>query len=454
MSALTRRIAQGFGANAISQIIAFGQLLVVPIYWRIFGQELYGEWLIISAIPAQLMISDLGFGEAAGNEMTMRASRGDTEGANSAFQSAWAAVSVITLALLLPAVAISWLTPWTDWLNLSQVDASRAPWIGTLMVIQVAVSIQVRTLFGIYRCDGRYARGVMTSNMMRLAGIGGALLALLVWQTVFAVAAAMAVTATVSMALIAWDARRGTPWIGIGLKHATWSEAKRLLSPGLAFLAFAFGTSLSLQWMLTIIGIVLGPASVSVFDTLRKISRLLVQASATMTYPFTVEFSTALGKGDMSLASRLHRQLVRINLWICLLGTAALAALGPIAYRVLSNGDPGFTWSVFGLLLGGAFVLAMWQSSGSVPFAVNRHQKITAATIVVYGIAIMAAIPAMRAFGLEGAAAVQLIAELILLIVVVGVALRMTEDTWQGAAKALTSNPMPELRRAFSRLRP
>lgn len=83
-----RCIRNGFGANLYSQIVTvIVQLVGVPILLYSWGAQLYGEWLILSAIPAYLSMSDLGFSQSAGNDMTARVARNDRDGALSVFQS-------------------------------------------------------------------------------------------------------------------------------------------------------------------------------------------------------------------------------------------------------------------------------------------------------------------------------------------------------------------------------
>ena len=70
---LKNRIIKGISANLVSQVInAAIQLVSLPIFLKYWGADLYGEWLILSSIPIYLSMSDIGFGVAAANEMTMK----------------------------------------------------------------------------------------------------------------------------------------------------------------------------------------------------------------------------------------------------------------------------------------------------------------------------------------------------------------------------------------------
>ena len=74
------RIGRALGAGAFGQAVTvLVQLASIPLFLRYWGIERYGEWLILSAIPSYLALSDLGFGSAAANEMTMAAGAGNRD---------------------------------------------------------------------------------------------------------------------------------------------------------------------------------------------------------------------------------------------------------------------------------------------------------------------------------------------------------------------------------------
>ena len=76
-SEVRARVIRNLGANGVSQIVnIIVQLCSVPLFLRFWGVTLYGEWLTLSAIPAYLAMSDLGFASVAANDMTMRVARG------------------------------------------------------------------------------------------------------------------------------------------------------------------------------------------------------------------------------------------------------------------------------------------------------------------------------------------------------------------------------------------
>jgi predicted CoA-binding protein len=84
---LKAKLLRNLGANAYGQAITILiQLVSVPLYLHYWAKQLYGEWLILSAIPAYLALSDIGFASVTANDMTMRVANGDRHGTLEVFQ--------------------------------------------------------------------------------------------------------------------------------------------------------------------------------------------------------------------------------------------------------------------------------------------------------------------------------------------------------------------------------
>src|ERR1700732_356223 len=105
-STLRGRLMRGLSATALSPVVtAVVQLVSVPVLLHAWGAAKYGDWLLLSAIPSYLTLSDLGFGDASGSDMSMRVAANDREGALQTFQSSWVLVTSVSFAILLMAFA-------------------------------------------------------------------------------------------------------------------------------------------------------------------------------------------------------------------------------------------------------------------------------------------------------------------------------------------------------------
>src|ERR1700720_4111593 len=119
-SRLRQGLMWGFGATSLGPgVTALIQLGSVPILLHVWGVARYGDWLLLSAIPSYLTLTDLGFGDASGSEMSMRVAANDRKRALETFQSSWVLVTVVSFVILLLASAVVWRIPWQSWLRLS-----------------------------------------------------------------------------------------------------------------------------------------------------------------------------------------------------------------------------------------------------------------------------------------------------------------------------------------------
>src|SRR5438093_923862 len=115
---IVRRLLKGFGANLYGQAaVIVIQLAGVPILLNYWHPQLYGEWLILFAIPGYLSMTDLGFSQSAANDMTARVARGDKTTALTVFQSLSALVLLSALGGLLLVGAATILLPLGSWLH-------------------------------------------------------------------------------------------------------------------------------------------------------------------------------------------------------------------------------------------------------------------------------------------------------------------------------------------------
>src|SRR2546426_46998 len=121
-NSIVHRLLKGFGASLYGQaVVIVIQLAGVPILLRHWQTQLYGEWLILFAIPSYLSMTDLGFSQSAGNDMTARVARGDRVGALGLFQSLLALVFFLAVVGLLLVAAAVMLLPLGNWMHFTRL---------------------------------------------------------------------------------------------------------------------------------------------------------------------------------------------------------------------------------------------------------------------------------------------------------------------------------------------
>src|SRR3989454_5030380 len=157
-SNIVRRLLKGFGANLYGQAVVVAiQLAGVPILLQYWHAQLYGEWLILFAIPSYLSMTDLGFSQSAANDMTARVARGDRAGALTVFQSLGALVSGVAVAGLLLVAAAAALLPLGSWTHLGDLSTRDVRWVLWFLAAEVLVRLADGINHAGFRATGDYA---------------------------------------------------------------------------------------------------------------------------------------------------------------------------------------------------------------------------------------------------------------------------------------------------------
>lgn len=436
------KLLRNFGANAYGQVVTvLIQLVSVPFFLSHWGVALYGQWLILSAIPAYLALSDIGFASVAANDMTMKVARKDVRGALVVYQSVWILISCITLVVggLLALLAVFF--PLHDRLSIEHISSLDTQLILMLLVAYVLIGLQGNVLNAAFRSVGRYAYGTALGNTARLIEWAATMLALWLGSGVMGIALVMLVV-KVAGVLAMWIVLNGEiPWLKLGVQHASFTEIKRLWRPAVAFMAFPLGLALSLQGMVLVIGITLGSAAVVMFSVYRTLTRLLVQIITLLNQSAWPEISAAYGANKLDIVTRLHRSFSSLTFWFGLCSVVMLSGTGEWIIKTWTRHAFEQNQVLLVLMLLTAFLNVLWQTSWVVLMATNQHQKITAVFLMLAAGGLVLSYLAVPALGINGVGMILAAVELPMLYVAVDRALVVLNDGWYGYAKSVVSIP-------------
>lgn len=441
-ASLKSKLLRNLGANAYGQLITIAiQLVSVPLYLHYWGVALYGEWLILSAIPAYLALSDIGFASVAANDMTMRVANGDRRGALEVYQSIWLFISGVSVLVGSGLALIIYAVPVAAQFSITHISEVQTRQLLIVLMLYVLVGLQGGVLNAAFRAAGRYAYGTALGNTVRLAEWAVSMVGLLLGGGVIVIAM-LTLTIRLFGLLLMWLVlHKQEPWIYLGAQAASLQQVRQLLKPAVAFMAFPLGLALSLQGMILIIGMTLGSAAVVIFSAYRTLTRLLVQVLTMLNQAVWPEISAAYGAKQMELVRHLHRKGSNVAFWIALVAVALLGMVGEWFVSVWTRRAFEQNHMLFALLLATTFLNVLWQTSWVVLMATNQHQKITLAFIASASSALLLATLVIPHLGVSGAGLVLLVAELPMLYLAINSALQLLHDPWPGYLKSTFSKP-------------
>jgi O-antigen/teichoic acid export membrane protein len=418
----------GAGAFAYSQAVTIAtQLLSLPLFLRYWNTEQYGEWLMLSAIPVYLGMADFGIVAVAGNKMTMHVARKEIQDANRIFQSALAFATISALivgGICMAAVLI------TDTAILATPDRKLAL---CLLLIAMQVAMFSSAIDIVFRANRLFARGTYLINTARLAEMAFAVMAVAMAGSLLAAAIGFLVGRVAFTAIMYADARRCFPKFHWGFANAERRDIREMMKPAIAFLAFPAGNAIAFQGITLIIGSCLGPAAVTLYNTYRTLSRVLVQAASLIARPLWPEISAQFALGNMSKIRAALAIGTGATAMLMITCGAALLYFAPAILEAWTHAKVAYDADLFSLFLIAAGISGLWQVAMVALGATNRHAQFATAYLALSVLVATVTYAYAPQFGIRATISPQIAVEVVLVLIALLFARRLY---WQGSLVA------------------
>jgi O-antigen/teichoic acid export membrane protein len=426
---LAKRLYTSIAANSFGQAVTVvSQLLLTPLFFTSWGASMYGEWLILSSIPAYLTMLDFGVGSAAGNEMSMLAAAGKQRQSKSVFHGAVLVASLACCLVLVLGLLAAFGVEYAGLLSFKHIEQADVSLILIGLALTVCVAFYNGLILGGFRAGGFNARGIMLGNVSRLAEALLAATLLVFHSTPLLICYGVLITKLIfsltQMALM----RRACPW----LFSQGWEPEKgllgRLLVPSLGFFLLPLGQALALQAPITIIGATMGSASVALFSALRTLARTPVQLTNILNHSVWPEMTRCYSAGDLALFRKIHRGTWGASLIISAGCAVVLLMFGQQIVQLWLHGSVEFNASLMAALCACATLVATWTVSQIALSATNRHSRFAVQFVLInaLGMALMWFVAQHTHWW--GVQLVLVGIDVVLLLVVLQSALVLTQD--------------------------
>jgi len=371
---LKQRIFKGLMSGAFGQAVTIGiQLLSIPLLLHYWGIELYGEWLILSAIPTYLSLSNIGLPATAGNAIAMLDENTDQEKRLEIYQSTWFMVTGFSLIMLFIFIAAIYLFNVYELTNIKTMAKETFFIAISLLLFHVILCFQSGILKIAYRAIKRNPFGDFLNYLTRMFEWIGASILVFYGQGIIEVALCFVIVRVLSN-IIQWGILKiNKNKLSIGVKYYKFSAVKSLLKPSVAAMSFPLGLALVLQGMIILIGHFLSPASVVVFNVYRTLTRVVVQVVAVINQSIWPEISYAYSQGNINLIKSLMKRSQMVCFIIGLVLITALHFTHELIIDLWLNKSIIHNELLFQTLLAATFIHLLWQPFWVTKMALNKH---------------------------------------------------------------------------------
>jgi O-antigen/teichoic acid export membrane protein len=423
-----RNILKNGIANVLQKFVrVLEQLLLVPVFITTWGATYYGEWLTLTIIPSVLAFSDLGFGSAAANSFTLQYVAGDHTTAANIERTGFTIISWAVLLGIAVSVIIMLVVVHLHWFDKSLIFVSDAVKALVLMIAARLISFY-NQLFSAHFIAAR--RATLSINLLTVSSVlhlavgavvfllGGGVVQFALWQCVASV---------VFNLFYCWQAISV-----LGLHRECRGrydkiQAKKIFLKGFGYLASPVWQAVLFQGTTFVVRLTLGPLAVTIFNTVRTLTRSVNQMYSLINGSVFPELQFEIGAGRMEKAQKLFLYSLRLTLLLSVLGVAFLAIFGLPLYNWWTQKaltPPLAMWYIFLL---GVLLNAVWWTACTVFRAMNKPYPLAISGIAASVVSIVISYFCCKLWNLNGAALGSLVFEVIMMFYILPVSCKQME---------------------------
>lgn len=437
---MLKRILSVFGANIFGQIITIViQVVSVPLFLHFWGSLLFGEWLILTALPSYLIVSGTGIGFVSGNTMQKHFALGENQEALGVFQSAWLITILLSVFLLLIIVPVVFFFPISEWMEFVHIGEKDTRLTLVILTVYILLTLQTELFSGAYRASGRLDRSVTFLNILRFAEFLGVVAIVSFGGESVSASIVYLLVRVLGVVWMMSDLKKITS-LRLGIEHASRSVIRSELGPTFSFLGFPLGNACLIQGMTTVVGMRLGANAVVVFSVIRTLTGFVKQFSSAVQYSVWPEFSVSLSTGKLSVARNLHRTAFQVAFIFSSLGCVALYVFGDWIISIWTGGKVSIDKNLFFLMLVSAVPNVLWNLSSYVSISINRHANIAFVYLIAAASSMLIAYLLIPYFGLLAVPVATILSDIFTLYFVLTLSFKIVQDRARDFFAFMVSN--------------
>ena len=367
------RVRKSFVALLCGQgILAFEQLLLVPIFLIRWSPNEYGQWLSLSALMVLVSLSDFGMNTGGAILLTRVYAQDDKNRFRTLQDSAMAFYLFLAAAGTLALAAAIFAFP--SWCLFDRELVLTAPVRGTLWLLglQTLWGMPFGSLNTTHRALGDMAVTQWWINARQLATAGFTAAVLLLGGHMMEVAGAELAALLFSAGGVWWHCRRRHPTHVPGVSRARLSALLDLLRPSLYFWTINVSQLIGQSVPLLMVRVVVGEVAVAVFSVSRTAVTLVRQGITLLHNALLPELTQMEAIGKMDSLRFLHRLLMAGSSVLAIAAAGFLWPAGDSLIRLWTSGALPSDAVLLRLWLIHLLLQIPWISSSIFQQAANR----------------------------------------------------------------------------------
>lgn len=351
----------------------FAQVLLIPLFINLWGKEYYGEWLLISTLPAYLSASDLGLNVTATTAICALTANDKRSEALALYKSANKALLFLaSIGLLLFSISCIYLN-WSKIMG-TKINSEQQIEISLLILISATfVMFLVGLAVGIYRSEGRFDKSQNFITLLQLFDAIIILVNVILGGNIFTVALSSFILKILFLIVIIIDLQKKYSWYKFGFNNPI-SEIYYLLPTSFFYMVALIGQGLVIQGTSFLIGKSLGPATLVTFNTIRTFINSIKSFINAFYSAYLPEFTKIIAQNKAEQARHLFIKMFIFTLTITTVFIITYYLLGNWIISIWTSNKVVVDNSIYVVMLVSIFFSTLSNCAYTVLNATNENR--------------------------------------------------------------------------------
>jgi O-antigen/teichoic acid export membrane protein len=389
----------------------FGNLLLVPLFLRVWSASVYGEWLTLSSAVAYLGTLDFGLQTYAINRLTQIHRAKDLARYRELQHAAVRFYLLLGLAGTALAFLAACVLPLRELLNLRYASVWEIRVVVTLLAAQALANLPANFVSSIYQTTGDLARSEWIYQLQRAGVLVSLAIALIVKPSMIVVAVVQLIPVAICIGAVILHVKHRIPLLSFGISSARAGLVRELVAPSLLFGLIGLAQMVTLQGSTLVIAGALGSAAVALFVTSRTLANLARQFLGLLSSASWTEFTLLDAGGNRTGLRLAFHALLAVGGCGSIAIAASLWFEGPSVIVAWTRGKLVPDALVLRLLLLQVVLGVPWIAASTIPVTTNRHSSVAVSYIVASTLGVALAFAGIGHLGLAAVPAGLILGE-------------------------------------------
>lgn len=356
----------GVGVNLLNQIV------LVPFYILYWGNDLYCDWIVLSALTAFFSMSDIGLNTVIQNRFSIKLAENNTKECDALLADNFVIITIIFGIIWGGAVCYVNLFDLSKQMNINVLSRWEANFIFLMLLIHIFLKMYSGVVNAIYRATHHASRAVYFDQIGMLLVVILTFVALLCNLPLWVLSILMCIPSVLLILIKCIDSRKYYMY-RFQLSDVNVPLLKQIVLPSVSFLSFPLGNAIVLQGYTLLVNKYFGADSVVLYNTTRTMCNFIKVLLGTIQNSIWPEYSISYGLKDYSRMRYLHRKSIKIAILGSVSISIFLMLFGSFIYQFWTQHQVTFQYTLMAAYLLVIIAENLWTASSVALMATNNH---------------------------------------------------------------------------------